>query len=198
MPAMSCATLNVRCWWCGTRPCSDLNRNGGSGYSEPVPTSDQVRGRLSVENALTDRLKPLGRAGHHLTPDARLLPEPPSIRINRKAAHRVLDLTAHQPDVVQFAIVHLPKRYDTGSAIQISGQRVGPHCNPANKPTERARPCGLGCALRHRGHCRHHRHPSSPLASAWQSGTIGANTDCQRLRPERLRIACAPLSAIEA
>jgi hypothetical protein len=63
--------------------------------------------------------------------------EPRKIRIDA-TMHRLLDLTAHEPDVVQFMIVHLPKRFDAGSAIEISGERVRPRCNPADKSAERA------------------------------------------------------------
>ena len=62
----------------------------------------------------------------------RSLPQPSEIRI-RDTTNRLLDTAARQPDVAEFTIVHLPKRFDRRPAVKMVHECVRPSPEPAEK-----------------------------------------------------------------
>jgi hypothetical protein len=73
----------------------------------------------------------------------RLLPEPHDIRI-RDTANRVLDMAACQSNVAEVTIIHLPKRFDRRTAVQIVYERLCPNPEPAEKSARIEGHCRLG------------------------------------------------------
>ncbi len=174
---MWCAMPNARCWWCGTRAFSvpiESERGSISCFDafssrEPVSTSlENALGRrnrhvlfLNTSNrylfgrALTcaaERLRFCGVPESSSGRRRRLSSEPPHFRICSSAEHRLFDVTTSQPDVAQCAIVQFPQRLDSGPALPISGQGVGPNSDSTNQSAQQLGKRRLRWALGYRGH----------------------------------------------
>jgi hypothetical protein len=126
MPAMSCATPNARCWWCGTEGAIAIRCDNTARSIDRAFFNVQIEPRGPLSQASEFRI--------------------------RDTPYRKLDVAAGQSDIAQFTIVQLPQRFDGRPAIQIGDDCVRPNPEPAERSARTKGNCRLGCGLGHRGH----------------------------------------------
>src|SRR3981081_307020 len=90
-----------------------------------------------------------GTKGHGAC--SRCLPHSSHVRIEG-TADRCLDLTAHESDVAQFAIIPFEQHLDRGATLPIGGKGVRPNADAADKSAPQIGDPRSRGALGYRGH----------------------------------------------